>query len=224
MKERRQYKRSMKSYIPPHDRSGANSSQAHHTTPARGQPSLSLAAGRSHQNMVSQPNNHAQKDANEEASVSLTDTLSKWQQVSKVLIKNYINSHQLHGHADPCLDSPITVGTRPEHCDCTIRQLSRRINGFMMFKRCVFQVEICKHQTLLESLLMCQMMPTSTMYPQSAVHFSLFESMFDNRLNADSSVHGFVKANNASNLRLANFDPNLSLFARTPAIEIMTFY
>lgn len=62
------------------------------------------------------------------------------------------------------------------------------------------------------------------MYPQSAVHFSLFESMFDNRLNADSSVHGFVKANNASNLRLANFDPNLSLFARTPAIEIMTFY
>lgn len=143
MKERRQYKRSMKSYIPPHDRSGANSSQAHHTTPARGQPSLSLAAGRSHQKYGvavngtddSRPNNHAQKDANEEASVSLTDTLSKWQQVSKVLIKNYINSHQLHGHADPCLDSPITVGTRPEHCDCTIRQLSRRINGFMMFSK-----------------------------------------------------------------------------------------
>jgi hypothetical protein len=56
---------------------------------------------------------------------------------------------------------------------------------------------------------MSQMMPTSTVFPKSAVHFSLFEAMVDNSLNAYSSVYGFIKANNATNLRLASFNPNI---------------
>ncbi|KAL0143474.1 hypothetical protein V8B55DRAFT_1444672 [Mucor lusitanicus] len=154
---------------------------------------------------------------------SLSDRYLKWQIISEALLESYEASHNLHGHADPCLTAPITLGTKPESCNCASRNTSWPINGFMMFKRCIFQVEYCVHQTLIESLLMSQMMPTATVYPKSAVHFSLFESMIDNRLNACSSVYGFVKANNANNLRLANFDPNFKPLPSSFS-EIATVY
>ncbi|KAK4521830.1 uncharacterized protein ATC70_004367 [Mucor velutinosus] len=199
--------------------SGVNVNEARRAVPARHPRPLSSAERNQQEPSSSSANSRPNGGSNvinlddltgdvgEEVNTSLSDRYLKWQDLSEVLLKSYIESHELHGHADPCLDAPIIIGTKPQSCDCTSRITSWPINGFMMFKRCIFQVEYCSHQTLLESLLMSQMMPTATVFPKSAVHFSLFESMIDNRLNAYSSVYGFVKANNASNLRLSSYDP-----------------
>ncbi|KAL9536535.1 hypothetical protein MBANPS3_012585 [Mucor bainieri] len=202
---------------------GINVDEARRTVPARHPPMLSSAEIRIRQQQSrnssadDQTGNNAATNGVEEndhpienvSNTSLSDRYLKWQQVSERLLDTYLKSHQLHGHADPCLAAPITIGTKPLGCDCVDRLKSWDINGFMLFKRCIFKVEYCIHQTLLESLLMSQMMPTSTISPKSAVHFSVFESMIDQRLHAYSSISGFVKANNATNLRLSSFDTNV---------------
>jgi hypothetical protein len=71
----------------------------------------------------------------EEVSTSLSERYQKWQDVSEVLLKTYVESHELHGHADPCLEKPITAGTKPQSCDCASRSTSWPIQGFMMFSK-----------------------------------------------------------------------------------------
>ncbi|KAF1797529.1 hypothetical protein V8B55DRAFT_1109021 [Mucor lusitanicus] len=95
------------------------------------EPNWSSANNRANVNKINNPI----KAVNEEAHTSLPNRYLKWQIINEVLLKSYEESYDLHGHADPCLAEPITLGTKPESCNCASRTTSWPINGFMMLRK-----------------------------------------------------------------------------------------
>ncbi|KAK4510932.1 uncharacterized protein ATC70_000041 [Mucor velutinosus] len=145
--KRRKQKQLVKNYLANMNASGVNVNEARRAVPARHPRPLSSAERNQQEPSSSSANNRPNGgsnvinldeltgDVDEEVNTSLSDRYLKWQDLSEVLLKSYIESHELHGHADPCLDAPIIIGTKPQSCDCTSRITSWSINGFMMFSK-----------------------------------------------------------------------------------------
>lgn len=72
-------------------------------------------------------------------------------------------------------------------------------------------VNYCVHCTLLETLMLMQILPTSTISPENRVYFAVFEFLKDLKMNAFVSNHGFRKAMNSYNLTLSSYSPLVSI-------------
>ncbi|KAK4508964.1 uncharacterized protein ATC70_013237 [Mucor velutinosus] len=107
-------------------------------------PGPSSSAERTQRAAVIYPSNDGVEDIDmgsqwqnidDDDNTSLSSRYKRWQDVRDVLLKNFLESHEVHVHADPCLKKPITLGTKPTNCDFNTRQTSWPIHGFMMFAK-----------------------------------------------------------------------------------------
>ncbi|GAN09281.1 conserved hypothetical protein [Mucor ambiguus] len=69
-----------------------------------------------------------------------------------------------------------------------------------------FTFKHCDEHPILKILLLMQMLPSSTVYPKVAIHFSVFEKLMSLKMSGYMSNHAFVKSQNNDNFLLANYD------------------
>ncbi|KAK4518574.1 phenylalanyl-tRNA synthetase alpha subunit, mitochondrial [Mucor velutinosus] len=126
-----------------------------------------------------------------------------WAEGSEALLTAFIESFKRCGEPDFRLEKPLEV-EKPASCNCSIRRTSD-LTGFMFGGPSKFSVSYCDHQSLLETLVLCQMLPTSTQQPKSAIHFSVFEYGNIAKLDGYVSNHGFTKIYNSWCLQRGGF-------------------
>ncbi|KAL9546848.1 hypothetical protein PS6_007444 [Mucor atramentarius] len=125
-----------------------------------------------------------------------------WAERDDDFLQAFITSYN-KGEPDFRLEKPLEV-EKPSCCSCLSRNTAT-LTGYMFGGPCKFSVSYCSHQPLLETLVLSQMLPTSTEQPRSAVHFSIFEYGNIAKLDGSVSNHGFVKIYNSWCLHRGGF-------------------
>ncbi|KAL9539761.1 hypothetical protein MBANPS3_010080 [Mucor bainieri] len=129
-----------------------------------------------------------------------------WAKLSVELKKWYLESFEIHEHADPCLKQPNALPSKYQ-CDCSSKKTSE-IYCYMLHSHIRIKVEHCNHHSLVKKLMLMQMLPSSTAIPKVAIHFAVFDKLMSLKLNGYLSNYAFVKVQNSDNLVLSYYGQN----------------
>ncbi|KAI8334906.1 hypothetical protein BD560DRAFT_414269 [Blakeslea trispora] len=138
------------------------------------------------------------------------DNQQKWNDKKDVMIKCYLESFELYGEPGPQLSKPLSFNSP---CSCQIK-FSAQIRCFFMFNNVVANVEYCNCKNLFETLMVMQLLPSSTKSPRLAVHFGLLSFLHKLKMAAEVSNHSFTGVINEFGLQLAGFDDEYSAISK----------
>ncbi|KAI8390063.1 hypothetical protein BD560DRAFT_442639 [Blakeslea trispora] len=138
------------------------------------------------------------------------DNQQKWNDKKDVMIKCYLESFGLYGEPDPRLSKPLSFNSP---CSCQIK-FSAQIRCFFMFNNVVANVEYCNCKNLFETLMVMQLLPSSTKSPRLAVHFGLLSFLHKLKMAAGVSNHSFTGVINEFGLQLAGFNDDYSAISK----------
>ncbi|KAL9536861.1 hypothetical protein MBANPS3_012308 [Mucor bainieri] len=99
----------------------------------------------------------------------------------------------------------------PLHCECTEDDIEHTlITVFMLFTQEAVFIKHCAHRSLFDTLILMQVLPTSTISPRNGVHVSVFELLRSFKLDAYVSIHdAFRKALDNHNMNFHEYKPSI---------------
>ncbi|KAL7329932.1 hypothetical protein PS15p_212275 [Mucor circinelloides] len=121
-------------------------------------------------------------------------------------VKNWFSkSFELNGHPNPCLVAPNTSILGTYACNCADAK-DFAVYCYMLHSHTSFKLKYCDEHPIMKTLLLMQMLPSSTVSPKVAIHFAVFEKLQSLKLHGYMSNYAFVKSQNKDNLILADYD------------------